>query len=100
MNLRAKNLKTIDNIFANFEFKIPDSPTDQEFKRILVQTEASLKQALDDDFDSPLTAAMVKQMLKSLNFRMKLPLPPVRIVKILIQKRCKLHLIQLTLFFN
>lgn len=77
MNLQAKNLKKIDNFFVNFEFKLPSSPTDQEFKKIIMRTEVNYKRALEGDFDTNLSEAFVKQVLKSLNFKLELPLKPV-----------------------
>lgn len=81
MNLQARNFKKIDNFFINFEFKLPDSPSDREFKKILLRTEVNAKSALNGDFDSPISEAIVRQMMKSFNFTLKLPFMPVNVKK-------------------
>lgn len=73
---------SVHNIFTDFQWRIPESPGDMNYRNVFFRTKANVKKIMQGVRGNFLITIFADMLMKSLDFELKFPMKKVR-------KKCK-----------
>lgn len=78
INVNIDSFFEVTKILIYLKIRTPENENDREFKRELIRTVVDVEKVIKGVFGNPVIQAITKDLLKSINFPLKFPFPPVR----------------------
>lgn len=77
VNASIESIVEIHGITLNFIAKCPDTSSDLSYQRVFLRTSVNVDKFINGNRGNFMTAILLEQILKKLDFELKFPLPKV-----------------------